>query len=462
MSLDTLAVAQVLAMLAAALIAAHVGGHVFSRLHQPRVVGEIVGGLVLGPTLLGSVFPSAWASLVGPGRPAGVLLGVCNQLGLLLLMFASGSQVRQVLHRDERRPVAFITATGVAIPFVCAIAVFSAMDVTDLIGPAHERPALVLVLGLATAVTSIPVISRILHDLGVLHTSFSRIVLGVAVIEDTLVYVVLAIALGLVAHASGDSIGLPAVLDLPAGSPTIAYHVTATAALFAVLLGAGPALLTRYRYSRLALVHRASPIAFQLVVVLLAATACVLLGVAPIFGAFLAGMVLSRLDGEHVVRARDELQRFAFAVFIPVYFATVGMQLDLAHQFDPTFFLAFLGFACVTKTVSVFAGARLGHESPRAALNLAVAMNARGGPGIVLASTAYAAGIVNQSVFASLVLLAMVTSLAAGSWLEVVLRSGRPLRPGKEAAATDPEVTAPALPVASTQPSPVGSLTTDA
>jgi Kef-type K+ transport system membrane component KefB len=148
--------------------------------------------------------------------------------------------------------------------------------------------------------------------------------------------------------------------------------------------------------------------------------------VSPIFGAMLAGILAGDLhgDAEHV---RQTIQGFAYAVFIPVYFAVVGLRLDLAHHFEPLFFIFFLAFACLVKTASAYAGARLAGEGRAGARNLAVALNARGGPGIVLASVAFDAGIIDLAFYTTLVMLALVTSVLAGSWLEATLRRGRAL-----------------------------------
>jgi len=127
--------------------------------------------------------------------------------------------------------------------------------------------------------------------------------------------------------------------------------------------------------------------------------------------------------GQREADAREELSHVSLGFFIPAYFAIVGLQLDLIGGFDLVFFLGFLAFACIAKAVSVFAAARLAGESPSSAVNLAVALNARGGPGIVLASTAYAADIVDQRFYACLVMLSVVTSLMAGTWLERTIRA---------------------------------------
>ena len=105
----------------------------------------------------------------------------------------------------------------------------------------------------------------------------------------------------------------------------------------------------------------------------------------------------------------------------------VGLRLDLAHHFEPLFFVFFLAFACLVKSASAYAGARLAGEEKAGARNLAVALNARGGPGIVLASVAFDAGIVDLGFYTTLVMLALVTSVLAGWWLEATLRRGRAL-----------------------------------
>jgi Kef-type K+ transport system membrane component KefB len=153
------------------------------------------------------------------------------------------------------------------------------------------------------------------------------------------------------------------------------------------------------------------------------------IGVAPVFGAFAAGIVAGTAQGDRAVGARRGIADFAFAFFIPIYFAIVGLQLDLIHRFDLPFFLLLLVLASAAKATSVYVGARAAGDGHVAARNLAVALNARGGPGIVLASVARDAGIINDEFYSSLVMLAIATSLAAGAWLERMVRTGSPLRP---------------------------------
>jgi Kef-type K+ transport system membrane component KefB len=150
------------------------------------------------------------------------------------------------------------------------------------------------------------------------------------------------------------------------------------------------------------------------------------LGISPIFGALLAGILASNVHHE-AEQARQAIQSFSYAVFIPIYFAVVGLRLDLVHNFEVGFFLFFLAFACLIKTISAYLGARLTGEGKTGARNLAIALNARGGPGIVLASVAFDAGVINIAFYTILVMLALVTSVLAGSWLDFALRRGQSL-----------------------------------
>lgn len=414
MALVNTDLARIFLALTLLLVAAHGLGCLFARFRQPRVIGEIVGGLLLGPTVLGAIAPGLQADLFPDHGPTPPVLGAMYQLGLLLLLFHAGAEMRSGLSPEDRKTASFITVTGVVLPFLAGLALVRLIDVDHLLGPAGNSTAFVLVFAIAIAVTSIPVISRIMFDLGILNTAFARIVLTAAVIEDMVLYVVLAVALSLVEAMTADTFGLAALLGIEAVQWSVLYHLLATLAFLAVSLLLGPRC-----FGWLA-VHRPrmlNPIAFHLIFMLTLAGLCLFLGVAPIFGALLAGIVASMTpDPER--QARESAKQFSFAFFIPIYFAIVGLRLDLVRHFDASFFLWFLAFACAVKALSVYAGARLAGESPPTSWNLAVAMNARGGPGIVLATVSYDAGIVGEGFFVVLVMLSVLTSLMAGAWLE--------------------------------------------
>jgi Kef-type K+ transport system membrane component KefB len=389
-------------------------GSLFVRFRQPRAIGEILGGLLLGATVLGWLWPSAQSWVFPTDGSTPVILGAVYQLGLLLLLFMAGSELRTVFHRGERRTVAAVFAAGMCIPFIAGLGISRLIDQKSLWGPNGNTTSFVLVFSIALAITSIPVISRIMHDIGILDTAFARIVLGVAVLEDLVLYVVLAVAIGYAGGTGNTLFGLPSALGITGGSnQDLIYHVLMTLAFLAVFLVAGPPAYRWIGNLEINVIQRATPIAHQLTFMML--------GLEAFFGAFVAGIVVAATETEPS-QATLAIRGFSLAFFIPVYFAGIGLELDLLHGFDVVFFIWFLLAACLIKAASVYVGARAAGEDSFSSLNLSVAMNARGGPGIVVASTALAAGIIDSDFFAVLVLLAIITSLAAGAWLERVPR----------------------------------------
>jgi Kef-type K+ transport system membrane component KefB len=413
------------------LAVAHLCAYLFEKLHQPRVVGEIAAGVLLGPSLLGHFFPRLSHTIFQspallPEHEASGLFGLLYWLGLLLLMFASGSETRHLFSRQDQRKIGWLAGLGTGLPFLIVLTVSPLLPLDRLIGNAHERVALLLVIGIAVAVTSIPVISRIFFDLKILHTRFAQLVLGVAVIEDTVLWAVLAIATALAAGSAALS------------SHKIVLHITATLVFFAVGLLVAPPVFQRWSRSRWNVLAAFSPAAY---LVLILFTYCALAAryeISLVFAAFLAGLA-TPAEGRFG-EALDSLKHFSFAVFVPIYFAIVGFKLDLSKSFSLTMLGIFLAGACLIKLSCVAAGARLAGFRGLDVVNLAVATNARGGPGIVLASVAFDAGIINQAFYTTLVLLAVLTSQAAGAWLEYVLRKGWPLLAGEAVGESMPNV----------------------
>jgi Kef-type K+ transport system membrane component KefB len=394
---------------------AHLLGYIFTRVRQPRVIGEILAGVLLGPSLLGRIAPAFSASFgaSADGSHHQVVLGFLYELGLLLLMFLSGAETRHLFGRGDRRETAWLAVFGTGLPFVLVMLASPWLPLESLMGSVQQRTPVLLVLGIAVAVTSIPVISRIFHDLGILHTRFARLVLGVAVLEDIALWAVLALATALAASAT-----------VPGWR--IVHHLGATLVYFAVGLAIAPPLLRRLSAARWNLLVTASPAGYVIVILLAYAALAAALDISLVFAAFLAGFALGS-DAEHLSDAFHSLAKTSFGIFIPVYFAVVGYRLDLSRSFSLRMLLVLVLGGCVVKLLSAGLGARLAGFVGLDAMNLAVATNARGGPGIVLASVAYDASIINAAFYTTLVLMAVITSQAAGVWLEFVLRRGLPL-----------------------------------
>ena len=418
-------VASVLVALAVVVGAAHLLGQIFARLRQPKLVGEILAGVVIGPFVLGRIAPELSAKVLGaPGAGAGeavrATLGFLNQLGLLLLMFISGSEARRILAKENRKPTAWILAVGTPLPFCLALALGAVLPVDALAGPNGEGAPIRLVLAIAVAVTSIPVISRIFYDLKILHTRFAGLILGAALIEDIALWGVLAVAtaLGATAAAGGAA-------GLSAGD---VEHILVTIGFMAGGLFVAPAVLRRLHDFRWNLVKEASPTGYATLILVGYAAVAAHFGVEPAFAAFLAGFGLvggfSGSQRSRFAEPLDAIKKVGTGVFVPIYFAMVGAKLKFGEGFSPAIFLAFLFGSSILCFSAIGLASRLAGFRGLEIVNLAVASNARGGPGIVLASVAYEAQLINGAFFTALVLTAVLTSQVAGAWLGLVLRRG--------------------------------------
>src|SRR5690348_8356703 len=208
--------------------AAQLLGYVFVRLRQPKVVGEILAGVVLGPALLGRV--PAIAHLLQGSRHQGNILDFVYWLGLLLLMFLSGAETQQLFTREERREVGWLVIVGTGIPFALGLILGPWLIRPVLAGPNANRISLIIILAVGVAVTSVPVVSKIFADLKILHTRFARLILGVAVLEDIVLWLALAVATTTAGKATLDP-------------KAVSYHLLSTVAFFVLGLTIVPRIV---------------------------------------------------------------------------------------------------------------------------------------------------------------------------------------------------------------------------
>jgi Kef-type K+ transport system membrane component KefB len=427
---------------------ANLFGQLAAKLRQPKVVGEILAGILLGPSLFGLLAPDLAAQIFGDGdkTPAAVVLGFFYHLGLLLLMFVSGASVRNVLGKENRKPTAWILGLGTPLPFFLALAIAPLLPLEAFMGDAGSKPAVVLVFAIAAAVTSIPVITKIFYDLGILHTRFASLMLGAAVLEDIVLWGVLALATAIATATVTAADG--------ALAETVSVHVVANGLYVLLAMTVLPAILRWLSRARWNVVARHTPIAWIMVVVLGYVSVAAALDVTLAFAAFLAGFgIVGGMKSTEHQRFRTPLESInhvSGAVFIPIYFAIVGYRLDFTKGFSPLMLITFLLGSSVMVLLSIGLAARLAGFRRLDIINLAVTCNARGGPGIVLASVAFDAGIINAPFFTTLVLTAVLTSQACGVWLDFVLRKGWPLLSSegpveqrKPATATEDELPTP-------------------
>jgi len=367
-------VADVLVALFAVLLAAKLGDELFRRLRQPTIVGEILAGVVIGPSALGLVEPDE-------------VLEVFAELGVVFLLFWVGLETRLSELREVGRPAALTGALGVALPFAGGVALGLALG---------ESTATSVFLGAALVATSVGITSAVLLELRSLATTAGRTILGAAVIDDILAMTILAVAVGL-EDGGIDAVGVAVVIAMAVGF----------VAFFAIggtqLLARRPQLLHAPRFSE-------SPLLPAVILCLGLAAFSAQIGLAAIIGAFLAGMIVAETREQHPIE--DEIAPL-YAFFPPFFFAFIGLQVELDAFTDPGT-LALLAATTVLAAATKFAGAWLGARSlgSRAATVVGVGMVPRGEVGIIVAGIGAASGVVDAELFAVIVGMSILTTLA--------------------------------------------------
>ncbi|MFZ4712944.1 MAG: cation:proton antiporter [Bacteriovoracaceae bacterium] len=388
-----------------ALILSHFLGHLFSKIKQPRVMAEISVGLILGPSLFGFFFPAAQSWLFPDSMTS--LLALLKELGLILLMFCSGAELRHLDPRKHKKSCTYGIILGIGLPALFGGLSLQFLDLSSLIGELGDNGKLKLAIILSMAVTSIPVISRILLDLNLLKSKFAEQVLSIALIEDFILYALLNVVLSKNSEAQN-----------PISSLFI--HI----AISSLFLGAVIFWRERIFLFFRSFAKKTTTESNHLYLTFILATLFIIiyltnyLGIVSMISAFCAGMVLGSGTSDRVEELIETVRQFSFAIFIPFYFFMVGYRINLARDFNFGWFLFFFLFSSFLKTLGGYLTGKLSGESRFRSWALGLTLNARGGPGIVIATAAYDQKIISNTLFTTLIITALMTSSLAGSFLD--------------------------------------------
>lgn len=393
---------------------ARASGELTRRLGQPVVLGEILAGLVLGPTVLGRVAPEVTAWLFRTGGTTELLLDGLSTLAAVLFLLVAGMEVDLSAALRRRRVTVMAGTGGVVFPF--ALGWLLATAAPDLLGASADGDRRLFALFFATAlsISALPVIARILMDLHLFRSDFGMGVIGAAVLNDLVGWTIFAFLIGQIdaAHA-----GL---------GPVSSCVLTLSFAGLVLTVG-------RRAFNRalpFILAHTSWPagvVGTVVTLALLGAALTELAGVHAIFGAFLMGVALgdSRHLSEHT---RSTISGFVNSVFAPIFFASIGLTLDFARFFDPLACALVLVVACAGKLIGCGLAARWAGLPRRESLAFGLAMNARGSMEIVLGMLALEAGLIGEVTFVALVVMALATTLLSGPALRRLLQPRKVMR----------------------------------
>ena len=398
----------VLAELGFVLILAIILGRVAQHFRLPAIAGQLLAGVILGPTVLGRVLHGSETSLfpVAPSN-AGLVRTDFLQVGLLVFVFLVGLEVDPRTIQRRLRTIVPASLLGVAVPFVVGFACVKAFPALWHSSAVLHPDALPWVVGVALSITALPVIAAILKDLGLIRTDIGSIILSAAVLDDLIGWVAFA---AIAASFAG-------------GHSSIWQTILIVFAAFAVAMALGGRVgmwADNWIGRHSAEVTLGLGIALSFTLLLSAVMQKV--GAHAFFGALILGAALSGVRKDVFA----PIEQFVRSFFAPLYFGAVGLTIDFASNFDLPLVVVVILIACVGKLVGVTLGARIAGCSLRDSLAIASGMNARGSVEILLATLALTVGLIDPHVFEALVIMSIVTSMLAGASLPRILNTQRP------------------------------------
>ncbi|HEY6720128.1 MAG TPA: cation:proton antiporter [Burkholderiales bacterium] len=401
------------------LAACRVVGWAARRCGQPQVIGEMVAGVLIGPSLFGLFWPGAQQFLFPPESLK--TLYVFAQLGIGLYMFLVGVEFNTELFRSRVRSALSVSIAGMLVPFIVGAALaLWLVNVPGLFSEKTRTFEAVLFLGAAIAITAFPVLARIIHDRGLTGTALGTLVLAAGAINDAAAWCVFAVVLA--------SFGGGAVVAVKAFAGGIGY------ALLMVFVGRRLlAPLGRMAKAE----QRISPglLGVVLMLLMLAAWAMDAAGIHAVFGGFLLGVAMPR--GFLTQELRRQLEPFAVVFLLPMFFSFSGLntRFDMVNSTGLIFIAAVVLVASIAaKGVACWAAARLAGEDNRTAMAVGTLMNARGVMELIILNIGLQKGIIQPALFSIGVLMAIVTTLMATPVFEWVY--GKKARAAGEFGAT--------------------------
>ncbi|TPI36089.1 potassium transporter [Mesorhizobium sp. B3-1-6] len=386
-------------------------GEVLEILGQPAVMGQLIGGILLGPSLLGWAWPAA-ERLIFAGDPSQKsMINAIAQLGVLMLLLLTGMETDLRLVRRVGRACFSISAAGVAMPFALGFVAAQFMPAT-LLAAGSERIVAGLFLGTALSISSVKIVAMVVRDMNFMRRDLGQIIVSSAIIEDTIGWVIIAITIG-IATKGRIEIG------------SLAFTIAGVAAFMAFSFTLG----RRIVFDAIRWTNDTFRSEYAVVTVILAIMGAMalitdLIGVHTVLGAFVAGILV----GESPILSRHiegQLRGIITALFMPVFFGVAGLSADLTVLIDPQLALltvALVVIASIGKFGGAFIGAEVAGMSRAEGIAVGCGMNARGSTEVIVASIGLSMGVLSHNLFTMIVTMAVITTLIMPPTLRWALR----------------------------------------
>jgi Kef-type K+ transport system membrane component KefB/nucleotide-binding universal stress UspA family protein len=376
-------------------------GEAMLRLRQPAVMGQLIAGLLLGPSFFGFLFPDLQHALFPKNTEQKAMIDAISQFGILLLLLLTGMETDLKLVRKTGRASLFASLMGIVIPFLCGVGLGEMLPDSMLPDPG-KRLITSLFLGTALSIASVKIVAMVVREMNFMRRVVGQVILASAIIDDSVGWIIVSIIFSLALHGSIETVSL-------------AQSVIGTIVFMVASLTIGRrAVFFIIRWVNDTFVSEFAVITAILVIMGVMALITYLIGVHTVLGAFVAGLLV----GESPILTRhidEQLRGIITAFFAPVFFGIAGLTADLTILADPKIALFTIGLiliASVGKFTGAFVGAELGGLTKREGFALACGMNARGSTEVIIATVGLSMGALNQDLFTMIVAMALLTTMA--------------------------------------------------
>ncbi len=394
---------------------ARILGEVAQRMHQPSILGELLAGVLLGPTVLGNLAPDLLAFLFPMQGPNAVALEAVTSLSIVFFLLVAGMEVDLSTIWKQGRIGLKVGLSSIVLPFFIGFVVAFILPQAMGRHPGSDPLVFALFFATALAISALPIIAKTLMDMGLYRSDFGMVVISAAIFNDIVGWLVFAVILGLMGVSPGNS-------------NHILMTISLTLTFAAVILTFGRWMIHKILPFLQAYTQwPAGVLGFAATLALFGAAFTEWIGVHAIFGSFFVGVAIG--DSYHLrERTRTTIKHFVSFIFAPLFFAGIGLKVNFLTHFDLFLVVAVLIISCSSKLAGGMVGARWGGVQKKEAWAVGFAMNSQGAMGIILGLLALNAGVIRQRLFVALVIMAIVTSMLSGPMVRLILKPARKRR----------------------------------
>ncbi len=389
--------------ISAMLIISRIFAELGKKLKLPVVMGELIVGIILGPTILGMLYPDVFNYLFPRTGNIPIALDGIFSLSVIMLLFVAGMEVQLSLVLKQGKVAVYTSMFSMVIPFFTGFAVaWFFPEIFSISNEPEPKLLFALFFGTALSISALPVIARILMDMNLFKTNIGMVIIASAMFNDLIGWLIFSFVLSLTNSSShGEHLSL---------WYTVAY-----------ILGFGLFMLTIGKkiidktlpWMQSKLSWPGGVLSISLGICLLSAAFTEAINIHAILGAFIAGIAFG--DSVHLrEQAREIIHQFVTNFFAPLFFVSIGLKVNFIENFNPLIVAIVLALAFIGKVLGATIGARLGGMSKNHSLAVGFGMNARGAMEIILGTLALNAGLISKPIFVALVIMALVTSLTSG------------------------------------------------